>query len=390
MKRIAVVHEWLTSHAGSEKVVEQILKVYPHADLYSLVDFLPPDLRGFIQHKPVTTSFIQRLPFAQRHFRSYLPLMPIAIEQFDLSAYDLIISSHHAVAKGVLTRPDQLHISYVHTPLRYGWELQHQYLQQAGLTHGLKSAVTRAILHYLRLWDVASAHRADCYVANSRYVSRRIEKTYRRSAEVIYPPVDTRRFGMPRSRVGEGMQGKADTQAREDFYLVVSRFVPYKRVDLAIAAFNQLGLPLVVIGDGDSSKALRQMAAPNIRFLGKQPDSVVEAHMQRCKALVFPPEEDFGITPVEAQAAGAPVIAYARGGQAETVIHEQTGLLFPHQTVESLVHSVKRLHSSVDQFESATLKENAERFSTERFQRQFKDFVESAWVQFDKNRQGSR
>lgn len=375
MKRIAVVHEWLTSHAGSEKVVEQILRIYPNADLYSLIDFLPADLRGFIQHKPVTTSFIQKLPFARGHFRSYLPLMPLAVEQFDLSTYDLIISSHHAVAKGILTRPDQLHISYVHTPLRYGWELQHQYLQQAGLTHGLKSVITRAILHYLRLWDVASAHRVDCYVANSHYVSRRIEKTYRRSAEVIYPPVDTRRFGKDQPNM-----------LRENFYLVVSRFVPYKRVDLAIAAFNQLGLPLVIIGDGDSGKALRKMAKPNIRFLGKQPDSVVEAHMQRCKALIFPPEEDFGITPVEAQAAGAPVIAYARGGQAETVVHEQTGLLFPDQTVESLVHSVERLHSSVDQFESAALKENAERFSTERFQRQFKDFVENAWMQFDKNR----
>ncbi|MGB3297204.1 MAG: glycosyltransferase [Phormidesmis sp.] len=378
MKRIAVVHEWLTSHAGSEKVVEQILRVYPNADLYSLVDFLPENLRGFIQHKSVNTSFIQNLPFAKRHFRSYLPLMPLAIEQFDLSAYDLIISSHHAVAKGVLTRPDQLHISYVHTPLRYGWELQHQYLRQAGLTHGLKSAFTRAVLHYLRLWDVASAHRADYYLANSHYVSRRIEKTYRRSAEVIYPPVDTQRFSQNCTNV-----------PRENFYLVVSRFVPYKRVDLAIAAFNQLGLPLVVIGDGDSRKALQKTAAPNIRFLGKQPDKVVEDHMQRCKALIFPAEEDFGITPVEAQAAGAPVVAYAKGGQAETVLHERTGLLFSYQTVESLVHSVKRLHSTVDQFESATLKENAERFSTERFHRRFKNFVENAWMRFEKDRQQS-
>jgi glycosyltransferase involved in cell wall biosynthesis len=372
MKRIAVVHEWLTSHAGSEKVVEQILNIYPDADLYSLVDFLPQDLRGFIQHKPVTTSFIQKLPFARRHFRSYLPLMPLAIEQFDLSQYDVIISSHHAVAKGVLTRPDQLHISYVHTPLRYGWELQHQYLQQANLTRGLKSALTRAILHYLRLWDVASANRVDYYVANSRYVARRIEKTYRRSAEVIYPPVDTQRFSP---------KGHWPAGARDDFYLVVSRFVPYKQVDLAIAAFNQLKLPLIVIGDGDGRKALEKMAAPNITFLGKQPDSVVEDCMQRCRALIFPPEEDFGITPVEAQAAGAPVIAYAKGGQAETVIHERTGLLFAHQTVESLVHSVERLHSNTDQYESATLMENAERFSIVRFQTQFKKFVEKAWVQ---------
>ncbi|CAN5834712.1 N/A [soil metagenome] len=368
MKRIAVIHEWLTSHAGSEKVVEQILKLYPDADLYSLVDFLPESLRYFIQHKPVTTSFIQKLPFAERHFRSYLPLMPLAVEQFDLAAYDLIISSHHAVAKGILTRPDQLHISYVHTPLRYGWELQHQYLRQAGLTRGLKSGLTRAVLHYLRLWDVASAHRVDHYLANSRYVARRIEKTYRRSAEVIYPPVDTGRF-------------RAD-YAREDFYLTVSRFVPYKRVDLTIAAFNQLGLPLVIIGDGPSDKAMRQMAQPNIRFLGKQPDSVVEDYMQRCRGFIFPPEEDFGITPVEAQAAGAPVIAYAKGGQAETVIHQQTGLLFPHQTVESLVQSVKWLESCVGQFESGALKDHAEKFSIACFQSRFKGFVENAWVQF--------
>ncbi len=371
MKRIAIVHEWFTSHAGSEKVVEQILRIYPNADLYSLVNFLPEELRYFIGHKPVNTSFIQRLPFAKNHFRNYLPLMPAAIEQFDLSDYDLVISSHHAVAKGILTRPDQLHISYVHTPLRYGWELQHQYLRQAGLTRGLKSVLTRAILHYLRLWDVASANRVDKYVANSRYVARRIEKTYRRSAEVIYPPVDTQRFSGENAKV------------REDFYLVVSRFVPYKRVDLAIAAFNELGLPLVVIGDGPGRKALQKMAAPNISFLGKQTDSVVSNYMQRCRGFIFPPEEDFGITPVEAQAAGAPVIAYAKGGQAETVMHERTGLLFSHQTVESLVHSVKRLQASVDQFEAARLIENAQRFSIAQFHSQFQNFVEKAWTQFE-------
>ncbi len=373
MKKIAVVHEWFTSHAGSEKVVEQILRLYPHAHLYSLVDFLPESLRYFIGNKPVNTSFIQRLPFAQRHFRSYLPLMPLAIEQFDLSEYDLIISSHHAVAKGIITRPDQLHISYVHTPLRYGWELQHQYLRQAGLTSGLKSAVTRLFLHYLRLWDVASAHRVDCYLANSKYVARRIEKTYRRCADVIYPPVDTGRF-------------RADCR-RDDFYLTVSRFVPYKRVDLTIAAFNALGLPLVVIGDAPSRQVddhLRKMAQPNIRFLGKQPNSVVEDYMQRCRGFVFPPEEDFGITPVEAQAAGAPVIAYAKGGQAETVVPGRTGLLFSHQTVESLVQSVRQLHSGVDQFASGVIKENAEKFSISCFQSQFTSFVETAWTQFER------
>lgn len=377
MKRIAIVHEWLTSHAGSEKVVEQILRIYPKADLYSLVDFLPERLRFFIQNKSVNTSFIQNLPFARRHFRSYLPLMPLAVEQFDFSAYDLIISSHHAVAKGILTRPDQLHISYVHTPLRYGWELQHQYLQQAGLNSGIKGKtvgpVTRLILHYMRLWDALSAHRVDRYVANSRYVARRIEKTYRRSAQVIYPPVDTQRF-LPAT----GEQPKP----REDFYLTVSRFVPYKRVDLTVAAFTQLGLPLVVIGDGASAQALKKVAGPTIQFMGKQPDSVVEDYMQRCRGFIFPPEEDFGITPVEAQAAGAPVVAYAKGGQAETVIDGETGCLFDYQTVESLVHSVKRLQASVDQFEADRLRKNAERFSLSRFQTQFGDFVDNAWAKF--------
>ena len=369
MRKTAIVHEWFTSHAGSEKVVEQILRLYPNADLYSLVDFLPSSDRDFIQHRPVTTSVIQTLPFAKKHFRNYLPLMPLAIEQFDLSAYDLIISSHHAVAKGVLTRPDQLHISYVHTPLRYGWELQHQYLQQANLTRGAKSLLTRAILHYMRLWDVASANRVDAFLANSRYVARRIEKTYRRAAEVIYPPVAVQRF-------------KPDCP-REAFYLTVSRFVPYKRVDLTVQAFNHLGLPLVIIGDGSSDRTLRKMAKPNIQFLGKQSDMVVEDYMQRCRGFIFPPEEDFGITPVEAQAAGAPVIAYARGGQAETVVHEQTGYLFPHQTVESLVQSVKRLEASVGQFEAGALSAHAEQFSAMQFQTKFQSFVEDAWAKFD-------
>ncbi|MEL6553438.1 MAG: glycosyltransferase family 4 protein [Cyanobacteria bacterium J06621_11] len=368
MKKIAVVHEWLTTHAGSEKVVEQILNIYPQADLYSLVDFLPRQQRNFIQDKSVKTSFIQSLPFAKRSFRNYLPLMPLAVEQFDLSDYDLVISSHHAVAKGVITRPDQLHISYVHTPLRYGWEFQHQYLRQSGFDQGLKSVFIRAVLHYLRLWDVASANRVDYYAANSRYIARRIEKTYRRDAQIIYPPVDTCRF--------------VANKKRESFYLTVSRFVPYKRVDLTIAAFNQLGLPLVVIGDGDSRSALQQRSQRNIQFLGRQPDHVVEDYMQRCRGFIFPPEEDFGITPVEAQAAGAPVIAYARGGQSETVIDGQTGLLFGEQTADCLAAAVKQLHMGDFDFDVDVIRRQAERFSVDEFQRRFEQFVEQSWTAF--------
>ncbi|MEO1147835.1 MAG: glycosyltransferase, partial [Cyanobacteria bacterium J06638_22] len=231
--KTAVVHEWLVTYAGSEQVCEQMLRLFPEADLYSLVDFLPEDLRWFIQQRPVHTSFLQNLPFARRRFRAYLPLMPLAVEQFDLSGYDVVLSSHHAVAKGVLTRADQLHISYVHTPIRYAWDLQQQYLQGAGLQTGVKAIAAQAILHYLRLWDVATVNRVDCFLANSQFVARRIWKTYRREAEVVYPPVAVNRFHPGGDR--------------DDIYLTISRFVPYKRVDLTVQAFNQLGLPLVVI-----------------------------------------------------------------------------------------------------------------------------------------------
>lgn len=366
--RVAVVHEWLVTHAGSEKVVEQILKLFPEADVFSLVDFLTADQRDFIQHKPVTTSFIQRLPWARKHFRQYLFLMPFAVEQFDLSDYDLIISSSHAVAKGVITRPDQLHISYIHTPMRYAWEFQHQYLQQSKLGWGLKGMLARATLHYLRLWDLASANRADVLVANSHYIVRRLQKTYRRSANVIYPPVNVQRF-------------RADLP-REDFYLAVARFVPYKRVDLIIEAFAQLGYPLVVIGDGTDCDRMRRLATPNITLLGHQSDAVVADYLQRCKAFIFAAEEDFGITPVEAQAAGAPVIAYGKGGVGETVVPYQTGLFFTAQTVESLMVTVKEFEALPIPMSSTAIRQQAEQFSEDQFRNNFLQFVQQTWSEF--------
>lgn len=366
--RVAVVHEWLVTHAGSEKVVEQILKLFPDADLFSLVDFLSTEQRSFIQHKPVTTSFIQRLPLARQHFRQYLMLMPFAIEQFDLSDYDLIISSSHAVAKGVITRPDQLHISYIHTPMRYAWEFQHQYLQQSKLGWGLKGMIARLTLHYLRLWDLASANRADVLVANSHYIARRIQKTYRRSANVIYPPVNVQRF---RANV-----------PRENFYLAVARFVPYKRVDLIIEAFAQLEYPLVVIGDGTDCDRMRRLATPNITLLGHQSDAVVADYLQRCKAFIFAAEEDFGITPVEAQAAGAPVIAYGKGGAVETVIPYQTGLFFTAQTVESLITTVKEFETLPSPMSAAAIRQQAERFSEVQFRNNFLQFIQQTRSEF--------
>jgi len=366
--KVAIVHEWLVTHAGSERVVEQILHLYPEADLFSLVEFLPDDLRYFIRNKSVKTSFIQRLPFANPHFRQYLPLMPLAIEQFDLSNYDLILSSSHAVAKGILTRPDQLHLSYVHTPVRYAWDLQQQYLQGANLKQGVRAAIANITLHYLRLWDLATANRVDYFIANSRYVAQRIWKTYRRPAEVIYPPVSIDRF--------------CAVPQRENFYLTLARFVPYKRVDLIVEAFTRLGLPLVVIGSGAGERQLRAIAGKNVEILGHQSEEAIVQYMQRCKAFVYAAAEDFGISLVEAQAAGAPVIAYGKGGAVETVIPGKTGILFADQTVESLIAAVRQFESGKFAFETATLRENADRFSTDRFRQTFSQFVAQKWTDF--------
>jgi glycosyltransferase involved in cell wall biosynthesis len=369
--KTAVVHEWLVTYAGSERVVEQFLKLYPDADLFSLVEFLPEPLQAFIQHKPVKTSFLQHLPFANPHFRQYLPLMPLAIEQFDLSGYDLVLSSNHAVAKGVLTRADQLHICYVHTPVRYAWDLQPQYFQPGtSVARGVRRTIAQVILHYLRLWDVATVNRVDHFIANSQYVARRIWKTYRRDAAVIYPPVNVEQF-QPHDR-------------RDDFYFTLSRFVPYKRVDLIVSAFNQLGLPIVIIGDGADWKRIQAMAKPNIRLLGHQPDEVVIDHMQRCKAFVYAAAEDFGISLVEAQAAGAPVITYGKGGATESVIPGKTGLFFSEQTVESLVETVKLFESDVYLFNPDYSRRNAERFTSEQFRYKISQFIEQKWALFGK------
>ena len=370
--RTAIIHEWFVKHAGSERVVEQMLMAYPDADLFSLVDFLEGPLRSFIQHKSVNTSFIQALPFARSHFRQYLPFMPLAIEQFDLSDYDLVLSSHHAVAKGVITRADQLHISYVHTPIRYGWDLQHQYLNSIDRRNGqwtVRSLLTRVILHYMRLWDVACANRVDFFLANSQYVARRIWKTYRRPAKVIYPPVLVDRFKPQRQR--------------DDFYFVLSRFVPYKRVDIIVSAFTQLGLPLIVVGDGPEQSRIEQLAGPNVTLLPPQPEDAIADYMNRCKAFVYAAEEDFGIAPVEAQAAGAPVIAYGKGGVLETVIPGKTGILFGEQTSESVVQAIQHFESGHVTLERDHLYENAARFGPERFQQELYGFIEQAWRDFN-------
>lgn len=356
--RVAVVHDWLNVYAGSEKVLEQILKLVPEADVYALVDFLPDDQRGFLNGKAVTTSKLQHMPFARKHYRQYLAIMPLMVEQFNLSQYDLVISSSHAVAKGVITGPGQVHVCYCHSPIRYAWDLQHQYLAESRLTRGLKSLLARMILHYIRLWDVRTSNGVDTFVANSSFVARRIQKTYRRDSVVIYPPVDV-----------SGFQLRTD---KEDFYLTASRFVPYKRIDLIVEAFTHMpDKKLVVIGDGPDYNKVKMKAGSNVELLGYQPTEVLRDYMQRARGFVFAAEEDFGIIPVEAQACGTPVIGYGRGGLLDTVIPNKTGVFFDEQSIDSIVQAVNTFESTSTNFSPAEIRTHAESFSTERFVAEF-------------------
>jgi glycosyltransferase involved in cell wall biosynthesis len=365
--RVAVVHDWLTTYAGAERVLAQILRIWPEADLFSIVDFLPEEDRPALLGKHATTSFIQRMPRAKTAYRSYLPLMPIAVEQFDLSGYDLVISSSHAVAKGVITGPDQYHVSYLHSPIRYAWDLQHQYLKEAGLQSGAKSWAARALLHYVRMWDQRTSNGVDLFVANSAYIARRIRKVYGYPSKVVFPPVDVTHFTI-------GTQ-------RDDFYLAASRLVPYKKMALIVEAFASMpDRRLVVIGDGPDFAKVKSKLTPNVALLGYQPIEVLTDHMQRAKALVFAAEEDFGITPVEAQACGTPVIAFGKGGALETVIDspdpaKRTGIFFKRQTVADIVDAVHRFEAS-EPFDPEVCRANAQQYSPERFRREFLELVE--------------
>lgn len=368
MLNIAVVHEWMagSGYTGSERVVEQILEIYPHADLYATVDFLDEHERAFLRGREVQTSFIQNLPFAKKLYKHYLPLAPLAVEQYDLSEYDIVISSNHAVAKGVLVGPDQLHVSYVHSPMRYAWDLQHQYLRESGLDKGIKGWLAKRMLHRMRIWDVRTANGVDRFVANSQFIARRIMKVYRRESTVIYPPVDVDGFELH--------------EGKEDFYLAASRLVPYKRIDLIAEAFRQMpDRRLVIIGDGPEMKKVSSVSGPNVEILGYQPFQVLRDHMQRAKAFVFAAVEDFGIMPVEAQACGTPVIAFGRGGALETVQDlsndQPTGLFFDVQSVDSLVDAVRRFEQNQSRLIPASVRDHALKFGAQRFRREFADLV---------------
>ena len=368
---VALVHDWLPVYAGAERVLEQMLAVLPQAALYSLIDFLPDDQRAFLGGREVRTSFIQRLPFARAHYRRYLPLAPIAVEQFDLAGHDIIVSSSYAVAKGLLSRADQLHVSYVHSPIRYAWDLQFQYLRQHNMSWGVRSVIARAILHYMRLFDVVSAHRVDAFLANSWHVARRIWKTYRRPARVVYPPVDTEAFALK--------------EKKDNFYVTLSRLVPYKRVDLIVEAFSQMpDKELLVIGDGPDLGRLKEKARPNVTLLGYQPDEAVQRYLQQARAFVFAAEEDFGIVPVEAQACGTPVIAYGKGGALETVVEGETGIFFEKQTPSSLKAAVERFAAMRELMEPARIRQHAEQFSIAEFHNAFRCEIARAYEEHTK------
>lgn len=374
MLKTAIVHDWLVTYAGSERCVESFTNIWQDADLFTLVDFLDDEERKIIlKEKEASTSFIQNLPFAKNKFRSYISLFPYAIEQFDLSRYDLIISSSHAVAKGVLTHQNQLHICYCHTPIRYAWDFYYQYLQNSGLDKGIKGIILKQILHKIRIWDVVSANRVDYFIANSNYIAKRIKKIYNRESHVINPPVDIEKFSC--------------CYEKENYFLAASRMVPYKKMDLIVEAFNKMpDKKLIVIGDGEDFEKIKSNASRNIEFLGYQKSEDLRKYMQKAKAFVFAAEEDFGITVVEAMSCGTPVIALNKGGTAETVEHEKTGILFNNQTADDIKDAVNLFERKENLFEPGKLNESVKKYSRDQFEKNIKQFVESKLELFFKNK----
>lgn len=370
---IAFIHDWLVEKGGAENVLEAMLELWPDAPVYTLIHDPDGPTSSILQGQQVSTSFLQKVPGINKHYRSFLPLMPIAIEQFDLSGFDLILSNSYAVAKGVLTGPDQLHICMCCSPIRYAWDLQHQYLRESNKNKGLQSWIARRILHEMRKWDYRTANGVDEFVAISNYIARRIWKVYRRESIVIYPPVDVENFTLH--------------EQKEGFYLTASRMVPYKRINLIVEAFSRMpDKELVVIGAGPDFRKIQALATPNVKLLGYQPFDVLKEYLQRAKAFIFSAEEDFGIVPVEAQACGTPVIAYGKGGALETVVEGKTGIFFREQSIESLEEVIEKFEGLDNVWDPKIIRENAERFNKARFQKELQQLVEKSWREFYKQR----
>ena len=365
MNRIAIIHDWLVTNAGAEKVLKAILEIFPEADVFSLVDFLSDeDRKDILKGKFAKTSFIQKLPFAKKHFRNYLPLFPKAIESLDVSGYDLIISSSWAVAKGVRKNKNQLHICYCYTPIRYAWDLYNEYTQNLKQP---KKFIVQQTLKYIRKWDVLTLNRVDCFIAISKFIQERIKRIYGRKSIVLYPPVDIDKFDFHNKK--------------ENFYLTASRLVPYKKTKLIVEAFNEMpNKKLVVIGKGEEYQAIKKIAKPNIEILGYQKDEVLVDYMKRAKAFVYAAVEDFGIVPVEAMACGTPVVALNKGGTAETVINGITGILFENQTKEDIINAINSFETQ--KFDFDVIRKEALKYDKNNFKKLFLEYVRQKIEEF--------
>lgn len=363
--KVAIIHYWWLSNRGGEAVISALIDIFPNADIFLhvsddelVLETLGPNFTG-----KLFNTFISKLPFSKKYYQKYLPFMPFALEQLDLSNYDLVISSESGPAKGVITSPNSVHICYCHSPMRYIWDLHHEYLRSSGRFIKIFFPI---ISHWLRLWDINSAYRVDYFLANSSFVSKRIRKYYRRESELVYPPVEVSSFSF--------------SEKRENFYLCLGQLVSYKKIDLAIQSFNLLGLPLIIIGEGDQLNNLKKMANSNIHFLGRQSFNVVQRHLETCKALIFPGVEDFGIVCVEAMAAGAPVIAYGKGGVLDTVIDGETGILFKSQDPHSLAEAVMKIEDNQICFNTHNLHSHALNFEKNKFRTSFLEFINKIGV----------
>ncbi len=377
-RKVAVIYDRLDGYGGGERVLEQMLSLYPSSKLYASVDILADHERGFLGGKTPITTFAQRWSFVRNHHRQFLPLLMFAMEQLDLSDAELVLSGSASIAKGVLTGPDQLHIAYIHSPMRYAWDLQHQYLREARLERGLKSALARWILHRARIWDLRTSNGVDHFIANSEFIARRIWKVYRRESTVIYPPVDVESYTL--------------NERKDTFYLTASRLMPYKKVPAIVEAFRDLpDRRLVVVGDGTEMRRVKAVAGANVEVLGYQSAASLLDLMQRARAFIFAAEEDFGITPVEAQACGTPVIAFDRGGACETIRGlehaKPTGLFFSSQTPAAIAEAVQTFEKRQHLFDPYDCRSSALRFSTRMFRDSYRGFVENAWEAF---RNGAR
>ena len=372
--KVALVHDYLNQYGGAERVLEAFTEIFPNAPIYTLI-YSPKQVRGVFSDKKIQTSFLQKIPFAKSKHRIFPLLMPIAIEQFDLSDYDVILSDSASFAKGVITKPNTLHICYCHTPPRYAWDDSHKYIEEFGMP-GIIKKVIPFFMNYIRLWDKEAALRVDKFICNSNFVAKRIKKYYNRKAKVIYPPVNTKNFEVAKL----SSDVTSELSHATSYFLMVGRILPYKRFDIAVEAFNKLGKPLKIVGEGPERKKLENKAKKNIEFLGELHDQELRDYYKNCKAFIFPQEEDFGIVALEAMASGRPIIAYQGGGALESIKEGKTGIFFDEQTPEALIRAIRKFNPK--NFNPSQIRTHALKFDKEKFKKKIKDFVEKSYYDY--------